>query len=73
MRTLWARHLFRYFDSPTINAAKTTISGETRRTGMGETGVHAQAKRGDKDSEVVGGVLSVDRGALKCSSGRPFL
>ena len=26
MRTLWARHLFKYFDSPNINAAKTTIS-----------------------------------------------
>ena len=73
MRTLWARHLFKYFDSPNINAAKTTISGETRRAGMGETGLHAQEKRCDKDSEVVGEVLSVDRAALNIRSGRPCL
>lgn len=68
--TLWARHFFKYFTRVNVEGE---VSREIRRAGVGETRVHAQAKRGDKDPEVVGEVLSVDRCALKCNSGRPFL
>ena len=68
--TLWARHLFKYFTHVNVESK---VSRETRRAGVGETRVHTQAKRGDKDSEVVEPLLSVDRGALKCNRGRPFL
>lgn len=69
--TLWARHLLKYFTHVNVEGE---VSTETRCADMGKTRVHAQAKRGDEDPEVVGEVLSVDRGgALKCRSGRPFL